>query len=116
MSEIDSELIHLKQNLSSINGSYAEIDNSLKLKWKEIKKLDLLERDLNKLRFLSELPNMFKQAIAAFELENEDRKKNPTKVGSSGIEAFKEPIRYFEDYSDVLSNYKQTVSYSHIIV
>ena len=26
------------------------------------------------------------------------------------MEAFKEPIRYFEDYSDVLHHYKKTVS------
>eukprot|EP00347_Sterkiella_histriomuscorum_P006696 403351785 len=96
MSEIDSELVNLKSNLSQINGSYAEIDNTLKFKWKEIKKLDMLERDLNKLKFLSELPNMFKQAITKFESKQE------------GIIAFKEPIRYFEDYSNVLSNYKQT--------
>ena len=67
MGEIDSELVNLRQNLSKINGSYAEIDNTLKFKWKEIKKLDTLETDLNKLRYLSELPNMFKQAIAKYE-------------------------------------------------
>lgn len=94
MCEIDSELVHLRSNLSNINGSYAEIDNTLKFKWKEIKKLDTLERDLNKLRFLSELPNMFKLAIQKYESKQE------------GIVAFKEPLRYFEDYSDVLSNYK----------
>ncbi|CDW86826.1 UNKNOWN [Stylonychia lemnae] len=96
MNEIDSELVNLRSNLSQINGSYAEIDNTLKFKWKEIKKLDTLERDLNKLRYLSELPNMFKLAISKYEAKQE------------GISAFKEPLRYFEDYSDVLSNYKQT--------
>lgn len=63
MSEIDNELVSLKQNLSQINGSYAEVDSTLKFKWKEIKKLDTLEKDLNKLKYLSELPNMFKTAI-----------------------------------------------------
>jgi len=67
MGEIDNELVNLRQNLSRINGSYAEIDNTLKFKWKEIKKLDTLERDMNKLKYLSELPNMFKQAIARYE-------------------------------------------------
>ena len=60
MGEIDSELADLKSNISKINGAYAEIDHTLKFKWKEIKKLDTLEKDLNKLRYLSELPNMFK--------------------------------------------------------
>jgi hypothetical protein len=64
MGEIDSELVSLKQNLSRINRSYTEIDNTLRFKWKEIKKLDTAERDLNKLRYLSELPSLFKQAIA----------------------------------------------------
>ena len=97
MGEIDTELVSLRQNLSKINGSYAEIDNTLKFKWKEIKKLDTLERDLNKLKYLSELPNMFKQAIARYESKQE------------GVKAFNEPIRYFDDYSDVLHHYKQTV-------
>ena len=66
MGEIDSELARLKQNLSKINGSYQEIDNTLKFKWKEIKKLDTLEKDLNKLKYLSELPNLFKLAIASY--------------------------------------------------
>lgn len=80
------------------------MDNTLKFKWKEIKKLDTLERDLNKLKYLSELPNMFKQAIQKFESKTES------------IAVFSEPIRYFEDYSDVLSHYKQTVSgYSDFI-
>jgi hypothetical protein len=56
-------LVNLRQNLSKINGAYAEVDNTLKFKWKEIKKLDSLENDLGKLKHLSELPNMFKQAI-----------------------------------------------------
>jgi hypothetical protein len=98
MGEIDNELVSLRKNLSKINGSYAEVDNTLKFKWKEIKKLDTLERDLNKLKYLSELPNMFKQAIVRYEAKQE------------GVEAFKEPIRYFDDYSDVLHHYKQTVS------
>lgn len=97
MGQIDSELVSLRQNLSKINGSYAEVDNTLKLKWKEIKKLDTLETDLNKLKYLSELPSMFKSAITRYESKQE------------GVSAFREPIRYFEDYSDVLHHYKQTV-------
>ena len=58
----------------------------------------MLEKDLNKLKYLSELPNMFKQAISKFEKKEE------------GITVFTEPIRYFEDYSDVLTHYKQTVN------
>lgn len=97
MGEIDSELVKLRRNLNAINGQYAEIDNSMKFKWKEIKKLDMLERDMNKLKYLSELPNMFKQAISKYEGKQE------------GVETFREPIRYFDDYSDVLHHYKQTV-------
>ena len=60
MGDIDKELVNLRQSIGKINGAYAEVDNTLKFKWKEIKKLDTLERDLNKLKYLSELPNMFK--------------------------------------------------------
>ncbi len=54
---------------------------------------------MNKLKYLSELPNMFKLAINKYEAKQES------------VEVFKEPIRYFDDYSDVLHHYKQTVSY-----
>ena len=104
MGEIDKELVNLRTNLTKINGSYAEIDNTLKFKWKEIKKLDTLETDLNKLKHLSELPNMFKLAISKFESKTE------------GVKAFHEPVRYFDDYSDVLHHYKQTVSLSTFII
>jgi Leucine-rich repeat (LRR) protein len=99
MGDIDNELVNLRQNLNRINGAYAEVDNTLKFKWKEIKKLDTLENDLNKLKHLSELPNMFKIAITKYESKQE------------GVSVFKEPIRYFDDYSDVLHHYKQTVSF-----
>lgn len=97
MFEIDSELVNLKTNLQNINSSYSEVDNTLKFKWKEIKKLDCMEKDLNKLKYLSELPNMFKVAMHDYE---------STKQGD--IQVFQNPISYFENYSDVLTNYKET--------
>ena len=86
MGDIDQELVNLRQNLSKINGAYAEVDNTLKFKWKEIKKLDSLENDLGKLKHLSELPNMFKQAIQKYESKEK------------GVDAFQETIKYFDDY------------------
>eukprot|EP00351_Strombidinopsis_sp_SopsisLIS2011_P001548 CAMPEP_0116870922 /NCGR_PEP_ID=MMETSP0463-20121206/1048_1 /TAXON_ID=181622 /ORGANISM="Strombidinopsis sp, Strain SopsisLIS2011" /LENGTH=80 /DNA_ID=CAMNT_0004508379 /DNA_START=260 /DNA_END=502 /DNA_ORIENTATION=- len=80
MSEIDDELDNLKSNLKEINGSYTQVDNSLKLKWREIRKLDGMEKDLNKLKYLSELPQLFKDAITKYEKKQ------------GGIEVFKEPI------------------------
>lgn len=43
------------------------MDNTLKYKWKEIKKLDTLEKDFSKLKYLTELPQMLKEAIEKFE-------------------------------------------------
>ena len=100
MNEIDDELASLKSNLAQINHSYSEIDNTLKFKWKEIRKLDNLEQDLNKLKLLSELPNQFKNAIAEFE------------EGKVGVEVFREPIKIFGDYNDVLTHYKKTVFFN----
>ena len=104
MGDIDQELVNLRQNLSKINGAYAEVDNTLKFKWKEIKKLDSLENDLGKLKHLSELPNMFKQAIQKYESKEK------------GVEAFQEPIKYFDDYQDILHHYKQTVCVSILLI
>ena len=38
----------------------------MSMKWKQIRKLDTMEKDLNKLKYLSELPLMFKKALADF--------------------------------------------------
>jgi SMC interacting uncharacterized protein involved in chromosome segregation len=54
--EIDEELTHLEASLSTVNKSFNTIDDKLKLKWKEIKKLDILEKDLKKLKLLQDLP------------------------------------------------------------
>lgn len=44
----------------------------MKLKLKQIKKMDILQKDLDKLRYLSELPEKFKEAIEIYEhLKNE---------------------------------------------
>ena len=39
----------------------------MKLKLKQIKKLDILQKDLDKLKYLSELPEMFKEALDVYQ-------------------------------------------------
>ena len=69
------------------------------MKWKQIRKLDTMEKDLNKLKYLSELPLMFKKALADFQAQPE---------GEKDTSVFKEPTQYYSDYSDILTDYKQT--------
>lgn len=83
----------LKDSLKTVNHSYGKIEDTLKLKWKEIRKLDTMEKDLNKLKYLSELPNMFKTALGKYKSIDD-------------IEVFREPIQYYSDYSDILMDYK----------
>ena len=61
-----------------------------------------MEKDLNKLKYLSELPNMFKVAL------NEYQKQANQKNGDGDLNLFKEPTQYYSDYSDILMDYKQT--------
>jgi hypothetical protein len=63
MTDLDSDLLELRDSLSKVNTSYGKVEGSLKAKWKEVVKLDTMEKDLNKLKYLSELPNMFKIAL-----------------------------------------------------
>ena len=65
--EITADLEDLKANLQAINKHHNEIDSSLKLKLKQIKKLDILQKDLDKLKHLSELPEMFKEALDMYQ-------------------------------------------------
>ena len=63
-------------------------------KWQEIAKLAKLEVDLSKLKHLSELPQMFKNAIGKYDNRN--------------LEVFSEAVTFYRNYSDVLIGYKST--------
>ena len=99
MSALDTDLEDLRNSVKSINKTYETVEDSLQMKWKQIRKLDTTERDLNKLQYLSELPNMFKDALTKFQ-NAADRDKD--------VNVFSEPVQYYSDYSDILTNYKQT--------
>lgn len=99
MSALDDDLTDLRQSVKAINKNYVTVEDSLQMKWKQIRKLDTTEKDLNKLQYLSELPNLFKDALTKFQSQS-DRDKD--------VNVFKEPVQYYSDYSDILTNYKQT--------
>ena len=99
MSDLDCDLADLKASVSSINKNYSTMEDSLNMKWKQIRKLDTMEKDLNKLKYLSDLPNLFKKALSTFQGLPEAEKD---------VRVFDEPIQYYSDYSDILTDYKQT--------
>jgi hypothetical protein len=66
MSALDGDLSDLKKSISSINTNYCVLEDSMEMKWKQIRKLDTMERDLNKFKNLSELPLLFKNALTDF--------------------------------------------------
>ena len=99
MSNLDTDLADLKTSVSSINSNYGTLEDSMSMKWKQIRKLDTMEKDLNKLKYLSELPLMFKKALADYQAQPETEKD---------ASVFREPTQYYSDYSDILTDYKQT--------
>ena len=99
MSALDNDLAELKESVKSINTSYGAMEESMSMKWKQIRKLDTMEKDLNKLKYLSDLPNLFKKALSAFQSPPD---------GAKDVKMFDEPIQYYSDYSDILTDYKQT--------
>jgi DNA anti-recombination protein RmuC len=90
MSDLDSELKNLKTSMNLVNSSYQNIDNRLKYKWKEIRKLDTLETDLSKLKNLGDLPDAFKAAIALYEESGE-------------VSDLEGPMKQYLEYKDVLN-------------
>ena len=66
MSALDGDLVDLKKSILSINTNYGVLEDSMEMKWKQIRKLDTMERDLNKFKNLSELPLLFKNALTDF--------------------------------------------------
>ena len=99
MSALDNDLADLKASVESINTSYGGMEDSMSMKWKQIRKLDTMEKDLNKLKYLSELPLMFKKALSDYQNQPE---------GQKDASVFLEPTQYYSDYSDILTDYKQT--------
>ena len=53
--------------MTKVNGSYTKVESTLKAKWREVVKLDTMEKDLNKLKYLSELPQLFKFALNSYQ-------------------------------------------------
>lgn len=66
MSALDDDLADLKGSVASTNTNYSVLEDSMEMKWKQIRKLDTMEKDLNKFKNLSELPQLFKTALADF--------------------------------------------------
>ena len=64
--QINDDLDVRKSSLLSINETHEKIDSTLKLKLKQMKKLDILQKDLDKLRYLSELPDMLRGCIEMY--------------------------------------------------
>ena len=74
MSALDTDLSELKTSISVINHNYGTMEDSMSMKWKQIRKLDTMEKDLNKLKYLSELPLMFKKALADYQAQPDGEK------------------------------------------
>ncbi len=63
---ITDDLQSLKSALKGINSSHAVIDDRLRLKLKQIKKLDMLRKDLDKLKNLNEMPELLASSIERY--------------------------------------------------
>lgn len=74
MSALDTDLKELKTSITVINLNYGTMEDSMSMKWKQIRKLDTMEKDLNKLKYLSELPLMFKKALADYQAQPDGEK------------------------------------------
>lgn len=99
MSALDGDLADLKNSITSTNSNYSVLEDSMEMKWKQIRKLDTMEKDLNKFKNLSELPQLFKTALTDFQAQPE---------GEKNVTIFQTPTQYYSDYSDILADYKQT--------
>ena len=96
MEELDVELEALKDSISKINTSYSNVDNRLKYKWKEIKRLDTLEKGISHFANLRELPDALREAIEKYEANSET------------ITVLEEPLNEYIDYQSMLEQYKDT--------
>lgn len=113
------DLDQLKGHLKSINEKHSHVESKLKLKLKQIKKLDVLQKDLDKLKYLNELPEMLKEAINTYERTKKDLQR-PTGASQPSGESddcskiidvkqvFGQTLQIYQDYSGVLIVHKKT--------
>lgn len=83
------------------------------MKLKQIKKLDVLQRDLDKLKCLSELPDMLKSSIDNyFKAKKEKEAQAAARIQSQGSDdaedlvnikqLFGQPLTIYMDYNEIL--------------
>ena len=99
-----NELEKLRKNILNMNNLYENIDDKMAYNWNELRKLDVMQKDLDKLNFLRDLPRIINEAIKDFQ----------SKMVS--ISVFREPIKKYLRSSHLLEKYKNTVHilYIHI--
>lgn len=74
----------------------------------------MLSKDLEKLKCLSELPEMLKKAIDTYHNLKKDTQPNGASQSSLGEEhiqieeLFSQPLLVYQDYNDILLQYKKT--------
>lgn len=105
---VSADLQQLKNSLKKINEHHETIDSSLKLKLRKIKKLDMLQTDLDKLRYLSELPEMLKKALSNYALAAKQNSSAPLPREVDLEDIFGHGLSLYRDYSEILTTYKKT--------
>ena len=100
---MEEELGKLKTSVSKIGGSYDKVNIRLEQKWKEIRRLDAIERDLDELQFLRELPSILKNALLTYE------------TGKHASDVFKVPLKHYLQSAELLEQYKSTVFFAYLI-
>ena len=63
---VDEKLKVLEKSMDNISELALKIDETFKFKRKEIQKLDTVNKDLQKLRNLCDLPNVLKQDLTEY--------------------------------------------------
>lgn len=95
--KVDSKMKSLESSMNKINALTSKIDDSLKTRRNEIQKLDIVNKDLQKLKSLCDFPEIIKKDLATY--------RNQTvlnKIDFEGI--FGESINYYRNCFEMLAN------------
>lgn len=67
---VEKKMSRLEESVSKINSLALKIDSTLDTKRNEIKKLDLINKDLSNLKKLSEFPNVLKKELERYRVRS----------------------------------------------
>lgn len=73
---VEKKMEKLELSINKVNTLAIKIDSTLETKRSEIKKLDLINKDLSNLKMLCEFPNLLKNELDKYKVHSHNKRQH----------------------------------------